>query len=48
MEIDLDNKANLRWLSRPNYYLQPQSEKYKARRGMIIAPEKSYAAFVEW
>jgi transcription initiation factor TFIIB len=34
MEIDLDNKANLRWLSRPDYYLQPQSEKYKARRGM--------------
>ena len=44
MEIDLDNKANLRWLSRPDYYLQPQSEKYKARRGMIIAPEKSYAS----
>ena len=36
MEIDLDNKANLRWLSRPDYYLQPQSEKYKARRGMNV------------
>jgi TFIIB zinc-binding len=41
MEIDLDNKNNnnnnnLRWLSKPDYYyyLQPQSEKYKAEQGM--------------
>ena len=36
MEIDLDNiNNNLRRLSRPDYYyLQPQSEKYKAKHGM--------------
>lgn len=34
MEIKLEDKENSKWLSRPNSYLQSQSQKYKTQQNM--------------
>ena len=41
MEIKLDDKDNSKWLTRPDSYLQPQSQKYKTQQNMNCSHKNS-------
>lgn len=53
MEIKLDDKDNSKWLTGPNSYFQPQSQKYKTQQNMNSSHKNSqdnditYYAYVD-